>query len=78
LAHDGKSHFFTGTVGVFEFNQLGADSKPSNQKLEFQIEFLARNRQRVLGYVHIRTPTRLSGLTWRYGQPYGWTAEKIL
>lgn len=76
VSSDGKSYPFSGELGGFDSNQLGAGSKRSDHKIEFHIEFSASNKQRFVGYVHTWTSNRISGLTWWSSHPFGWTAQR--
>jgi hypothetical protein len=78
VSSDNKSYNFSGNLGGFDSNQLGAGSKRSDHKIEFGVEFAASNNQRFVGYVHTWLLTRMSGLTWWSNHPFGWTAQKVL
>ncbi|MCQ1534794.1 hypothetical protein FTO70_03620 [Methanosarcina sp. KYL-1] len=72
-----KNYTFSGTLGGFDPNQLGAGSKRSDHKIEINIAFSTTNVQKFVGYVHTWVPLRISGLTWWSNHPFGWTAQKI-
>jgi hypothetical protein len=77
VSSSNKTYSFSGTLGGFDSNQLGAGSKRSDHKLEFRVKFSASNNQKFVGYIHTWTLNRLSGLTWWSSHPFGWTAEKL-
>jgi hypothetical protein len=77
VSSDNKSYSFSGTLGGFDSNQLGAGSKRSDHKLEFLVKFSDSNNQKFVGYVHTWTLNRISGLTWWSNHPFGWTAQKV-
>ncbi|MCG6907799.1 MAG: C25 family cysteine peptidase [Desulfobacteraceae bacterium] len=78
VGSDNKSYPFSGTLGGFDPNQLGAGSKRTDYKVEIRIAFSASNNQRFVGYVHTWTLSRISGITWWSNHPFGWTAQKVI
>lgn len=77
LSSSNKSYPFTGTLGGFDTNQLGAGSKRSDHRLEFRVKFSTHNNQQFVGYIHTWTLDRISGLTWWSNHPFGWSAKKL-
>lgn len=77
ISSGNKRYPFSGTLGGFDSNQLGAGSKRSDHKLEFRVKFSASNNQKFVGYIHTWTLNRISGLTWWSNHPVGWTAKKL-
>lgn len=78
VSRDNRRYAFSGTLGGFDPNQLGAGSKRSDHKIEIRVAFSTSNNQKFVGYVHTWTLSRISGLTWWSNRPFGWTSQKIL